>query len=101
MAILGDVALLRDGAGETEAAIDLRTGALLWHRPLVVWVDMIAFDGRNVLFAGSDAVRAVELRTGSTAWELRHPDGETSPASIAVTDDGFALMSPGAMTAYN
>ncbi|GAB2665046.1 outer membrane protein assembly factor BamB family protein [Nocardia goodfellowii] len=94
VAVLGDVALLRDTHARTETGLDLRTGHRLWRSEATRSGTIQGWDGDRVIFSDSTGLWAVEARTGAIAWDIpflavdTDPDVFTEPSRLAVHGKG-------------
>ncbi len=69
-AVVGNVALLMDSVGESQSALDLRTGQRLWRSAGPVPGPPAVYDGRSVIWANTDKLVARDPRTGDVSWEI-------------------------------
>ncbi|WP_107660522.1 outer membrane protein assembly factor BamB family protein [Nocardia suismassiliense] len=89
IALLGDVALLRDDAAGTTTGLDMRTGRRLWQHATERSGTPNAWDGEVVVFADSTGLWAIDPKSGSTVWDIPFR---------AVTDVPDALSDGGRLT---
>ena len=71
VAVVGDVAVLRDLTTQRESGLDLRNGDVLWERELRAANPLVAIDDSVVVTDTGDAIVAWDVRTGTQNWELR------------------------------
>jgi outer membrane protein assembly factor BamB len=81
VAVLGDVALLRDYEGKTEAALDLRSGERLWQRHSDSYGTVVVAEGDTAVLLESDVLRAENVRSGEELWVL--------PLQTVIDDDSW------------
>ena len=81
VAVLGEVALLRDYEGKTETALDLRSGERLWHRGTDSYGTVVAAEGETAVMLESDVLRALDVRSGEELWVL--------PLQTVIDDDAW------------
>ncbi|MFI9402422.1 PQQ-binding-like beta-propeller repeat protein [Nocardia sp. NPDC052316] len=90
IAVLGDIALLRDDAAGTTTGLDMRTGNRLWQIATERSGTPNAWDGAVVVFADSNGLWAIDPKSGTTVWDIPFD---------AVTDVPDALSDGGRVTA--
>lgn len=93
IAVLGDIALLRDTttAGAL-TGLDLRTGQRLWRTTPERFGTVHAADDRVVILSDSTGLWAIDSRTGETVWDIPFR---------AVNADPDALTGGGELVAKN
>jgi outer membrane protein assembly factor BamB len=91
VAILGDVALLRDHGAHTTTGLDLRTGTRLWQHVSDRFGAVEDWDGHVVVQSDSTGLWALDVRTGDTVWDIPF---------LAVDDDPDALDGVGQFRAH-
>ncbi|MCQ4121994.1 outer membrane protein assembly factor BamB family protein [Rhodococcus tibetensis] len=96
VAVLGDVALLRDPAGGTESGLDLRTGEILWEEEFDDAGNIAAAEGSIVIDLAGDTLRGKDIRTGENVWTLPLKsvvdDGDAWDGSMALADSDAGLV---------
>ncbi|NEW52421.1 PQQ-binding-like beta-propeller repeat protein [Nocardia cyriacigeorgica] len=93
-AILGDIALLQDHTAHTMSGLDLRTGQRLWRTESDGYPPVRAWDSRVAVLTDPTGFRAIDPRTGETAWTTPFRAINTDPD--ALTDNGELIArSPG------
>ncbi|GCE41466.1 Pyrrolo-quinoline quinone [Rhodococcus wratislaviensis] len=102
VAVLGEVALLRDYEGKTETALDLRSGERLWHRDSDSYGTVVAADGDTAVTLDSDVLRALDVRSGDELWVLPlqtviDDDAWDSTPVVAAADTRLVYMTSGSM----
>lgn len=90
IALIGDVAVLRDHGTRTTTGLDLRTGSRLWRHDDEPLGAVVALDGNLVLTIDGEGIRAVDIRSGESPWETPF---------LAIDDDPDALSSNGMLAA--
>ncbi|MBJ8348370.1 PQQ-binding-like beta-propeller repeat protein [Antrihabitans sp. YC2-6] len=107
VAIVGDVALLRDPVDGKESALDLSTGQRLWERQIELVGQLAAGGGTTLLTAGGQDVRATDLRTGRPVWtvpiESFDPGGDSFDSSHTLrrAGDRVIYLSENAIAAFD
>lgn len=86
VAILGDVALLRDTVAHTATGLDMRTGQRLWQAETERFGTIQGGDGHTVVLSDYTGLWAVDPRTGETVWDIPF---------LAVNDDRDAITGGG------
>lgn len=90
VAVVGDVVLLMDSVGESESALDLRTGQRLWRSAGSGSGPPAVYDGRSVIWAHTDKLVARDPRTGDVFWEI--------PVEAIVARDDRPFSNQGTIT---
>ncbi|MEV6559470.1 PQQ-binding-like beta-propeller repeat protein [Nocardia sp. NPDC051756] len=94
IAILGDVALLRDDFAHKMSGLDMRTGRRLWQIDTQRSGTADAWDGHVVVLSDSTGLWAIDPKTGTTVWDIPfravhdNPEAITGSGQLAARNNG-------------
>ncbi|MFE9577556.1 PQQ-binding-like beta-propeller repeat protein [Nocardia sp. NPDC006044] len=94
IAVLGDVALLRDDFAHNMTGLDMRTGRRLWRIDTQRSGTADAWDGHVVVLSDATGLWAIDPRTGATIWDIPFlavhdkPEAITGGGQLAARTNG-------------
>lgn len=94
IAILGDVALLRDDLAHKMTGLDMRTGRRLWQSETQRSGTADAWDGHVVVLSDATGLWAIDPKTGTTVWDIpflavnNQPEAITGGGQLAARKNG-------------
>ncbi|WP_225729116.1 MULTISPECIES: PQQ-binding-like beta-propeller repeat protein [unclassified Nocardia] len=91
IAVLGDTALLQDLMARTMTGLDMHTGRRLWQFRDDRLPSLGDWDGSRAVFIDTDGLRAIDLRTGKTVWDIPF---------LAINDKPHTFDDQGHLTAH-
>ncbi|MFC9435888.1 PQQ-binding-like beta-propeller repeat protein [Nocardia sp. NPDC057030] len=82
IAVLGDVALLRDDFAHKMSGLDMRTGRRLWQIDTQRSGTADAWDGHVVILSDATGLWALDPKTGTTRWDIPYRAVHDTPEAI-------------------